>query len=44
MVRVYNPNTTGPAHLYTNASEAKGLAKIGWKIDNAGKAVFTLDK
>ena len=44
VVRVYNPNTTGPAHLYTNASEAKGLAKIGWKIDNAGKAVFTLDK
>lgn len=43
VVRVYNPNTNGPAHLYTDASEANGLAKIGWSIDNGGAPVFTLD-
>ena len=44
VVRVYNPNTTGPAHLYTNAGEAQGLAKIGWRLDYDGKPVFTLGK
>ncbi|KFI47912.1 InlB B-repeat-containing protein [Bifidobacterium biavatii] len=44
VLRVYNPNTNGPAHLYTKASEARGLAKLGWKIDNNAKPVFNLSK
>ncbi|RSX53692.1 KxYKxGKxW signal peptide [Bifidobacterium goeldii] len=44
VVRVYNPNTQGPAHVYTNGGEASVLASLGWKIDNNAKPVFTLSK
>lgn len=43
VVRVYNPYTTGPAHLYTDADEAAGLTLLGWRLDNDGEPVFTLD-
>ncbi|RSX53694.1 KxYKxGKxW signal peptide, partial [Bifidobacterium goeldii] len=42
VVRVYNPNTNGPAHVYTNGGEASVLAGLGWKIDNNAKPVFAL--
>ena len=38
--RVYNPNTTGPAHHYADKSEATGLVKLGWRWDNDAKALF----
>ena len=29
--RLYNPNTNGPAHVYTGTDEYNGLVKIGWR-------------
>ena len=40
--RVYNPNTTGPAHVYVGKAEANGLIKLGWRWDNNAKPVYKL--
>ena len=38
--RVYNPNTTGPAHHYASQGEASGLVNLGWRWDNNAAALF----
>ena len=40
--RVYNPNTTGPAHVYVSKSEATGLVAQGWRWDFGGKVAYKL--
>ena len=41
--RVYNPNATGPAHVYVGKSEGSGLVAQGWRWDFNGQPAFKLD-
>ena len=41
--RVYNPNTSGPAHVYVSKGEGAGLVAQGWRWDFGGNALYTLD-